>query len=273
MTIQRLDISMANTPDIEINGIQACIAGDDFTYATFPIDMARKYGKKIYLTDMVDFPYGLYSGFDTIYKGYIASVQHGMDGIFGYCWYANWPPSYNYYEHLTKPQMDVLISDTQKAIKQLDGFALATQTSFLMPLMSYSLADPNGRKGDNLDCFGLYHLVLDSGFMPDVLTTYELSKSTDDMLSKYKVVFLPDCPVLTQENSERLKIFIENGGIVVSSGSLPKYDLAYEKLSTPWVDEKKQGRFDLYAEYAFGQGKVVNFYEKVGRSYMGLYET
>ena len=69
MVNQRLDISLMNTPDIDVNGIQMCIAGNDYTWATHVIDMARKYGKPVRATDLVDFPYYLYSGFDAIYRG------------------------------------------------------------------------------------------------------------------------------------------------------------------------------------------------------------
>jgi hypothetical protein len=261
-----LDISLANTPNIEINGIQTCIAGDDYTYATFPIDMARKYNKPINLTDMVDFPYGLYSGFDAIYKGCMASVQHGMDGLFAYCWYAKWPPAYNYYTHLTARENEILLTDTQNAIESLKNYQLNTKVAFLMPLMTFSLADENGRKGDNLDNFGLYHLVLDTGYMPDVITTYELEKGIIDSLSKYRVIFLPDCPVISPENNKTLIEYVQNGGTIISSGQLPEYDLAYKKLENGFSSKFKISKNGIEL---VGKGKVVNINDKIGRSYMG----
>ena len=277
MTIQRLDVSLANTPNIEINGIQACIAGEDFTYATFPVDMARKYDKPIYLTDMIDFPYGFYSGFDCIYKGYMAALQHGMDGVFGYCWYANWPPAYNYYTHLTATQLETLVSDTRKGIEYFKGYDLRTNVAFIEPLMTYSLADKDGRKGDNLDCAGLYHLMLDSGYMPDVVTVYEIEKLGASILDKYDCLFISDCPVLKEEVSVILKDFVHKGGTLVSSGALPQFDFKYNKLSNTIA--KKDIPLVKYTDnlkdiasanvYDYGKGKVVNFRHKIGRKYWG----
>lgn len=281
---QRLDISLANSPDIDVNGIQLLVAGDDLTYATCPIDMTRKYGKPIRATDLIDFPYGLYSGFAPIYRGTLAAVQHGMTGV---AWY-NWIEprytvrSYNLGEKIVPVDRHRLIDDVMGAIETLDGYTLTSRVAMVLPLTSYSVADEGGYKGDPLDAGGLYHLILDMGFTPDVLTPYELVKNGEDVLSGYDVVFMADCPVLDTVANGRLVDFVKAGGTVIGSGRAPSMDFADAPLANPLIPAAQAFDPMTYPGYTeaaraseapriaeLGKGQVAWIDMNIGRAYWG----
>ncbi len=262
---QRLDISLANSPNIEVNGIQMCIAGDDYTYATFLIDMARKYDKPMVTTDLIDFPYGLFSGFEPIYRGSLASVQHGLDGFFYYNWWGT--RDYSYSDHLSKGELDRMLRDSRSAIEALAGARPVVDAAVISPILPYSLLDEGGRKGDPHDAGGLYRLVLDLGITPDVWTPYEIGKRGADALKAYSVVFLSDCPVLPIDVNAALVEYVRGGGVVVMSGRTPARDMAGEPLTTRlWDGETVEGKV------ALGEGVAVRLGESVGRQYWGKIE-
>ena len=178
---QRLDISLANSPHIEINGVQTPIGGKDLTHATFLMDLARKYNKPITANDFVDFPNGLYSGFEPVYRGALATVKHGANGLYACLWYLPGCLPYSYSVTMSKPDRDRITADTKSAIEVLKGYHLQTKVAFIEPIMSYSLADEGGYKGDEIDSGGLYHLVLDLGLIPDVMTPYEIAMQRRDL--------------------------------------------------------------------------------------------
>ena len=251
MLNQRLDISLMNTPDIDVNGIQMCIAGDDFAWATSVVDMARKYNKPIRATDLIDFPYGLYSGFEPIYRGTLAAVQHGMTEVFWYGWKG--VPDYSYLQRMATADRNRLIDDTRRAIDAVAGYRPHTNLALLSPVMSYSLADDNGYKGDMIDSGGLYRLLLDAGITVDIWTPYEIEHSDGDALYRYDALFVSDCPVLPRAVHDTLLQFVEQGGAIISSGRLPASDL-------------HGASFDAALE---AHGRVINWEETLGRRYWG----
>jgi hypothetical protein len=248
MMTQRLDISLANSSAIDINGIQMSIAGDDFTWATYLVDVARKYEKPIWGTDLVDFPYGHYSGFENIYRASLATVQHGIDGILWYCWRG--VPDYSYFERLAEVDRNRLIRDTRSALDAVEGYAPVVRAAMLSPILAYSLADEGGQKGDMLDHGGLYHLLLDAGMAVDVVTPYEIARNAET-LNHYEMLFLSDCPVLPKEVYAALAKFIANGGKLITSGRIPQVDLKGDALQPAL------------------EGTVISLSEKVGRPYWG----
>lgn len=276
MDTQRADISLANSPDIDINGLQMCIGGDDFTNTTCPLDLARKYGKPMTATDFIDFPYGVYSGFEPHYRGALAAVQHGIDGIFGCLWYHPTVLPYSYQTGMTKSEQDRLLADTRKAIEAVGNFDLQTKVAFIEPIMSHSLADEGGYKGDEIDSGGLYHLILDLGLIPDVVTPYEIGKQGAGCLSKYDLVFLSDCPVLDSSANQAVIDFVKNGGTLIGSGRPPERDFAANPLaptllassSVPAEGNAIQAVAKPTVE-ALGKGKVYWINDKLGRSYWG----
>ncbi|AQQ71472.1 hypothetical protein SMSP2_01846 [Limihaloglobus sulfuriphilus] len=270
---QRLDISLANSPAIDVNGIQLSFAGDDVTCTTCPIDIARKYGKDIYATDMVDFPYGLYSGFGPAYRAVMAGVQHGMDGMFCYSWFDPVVPDYNF-STFTDWQLDKFTQDVKTSVELLKGYTLETDAAFLLPVMSYSLADKGGYKSDWVDMAGAYHLVLDSGYLPDVFTPYELEKTGFELIRDYKVIFMPDCPVLGEKANNLLCQFVSSGGHIIGSGRVPRENLTYEKLEQLLINPDKSFEnviSSLEQPYSIkaGNGRVTWINSMLGEKYMG----
>ncbi len=237
MVNQRLDISLMNTPDIDVNGIQMCIAGNDYSWTTSVVDMARKYGKPVRATDLIDFPYGLYSGFEPIYRGTLAAVQHGLTEVFWYGWKG--VPDYSYLQRMTTTDRNRLISDTRSAIEAVAGYRPFTTMAQIAPIMSYSIADEDGYKGDMIDNGGLYHLLLDAGFTVDIWTPYEIENSEGNPLEQYDALFLSDCPVLPRAVHAKLEQFVERGGALISSGRLPEKDLRGNAFDAPLSDRER----------------------------------
>jgi len=263
---QRFDISLVNTPDIDINGFQLAIAGDDYTYATFNIDLARKYGTPMWGTDLVDFPYGLFSGFNPIYRASLACAQRGLSGFFYYNWHGTY--DYSYSEHLSDAENRRLISDVKEAVSGLEGHTLQTEVAQILPILAYSLADPDGYKGDMLDAGGLYRLVLDMGLTPDIWTPYEIEKLGSGRLSKYRVAFLSDCPVLPEEVNASLVAFVRGGGTLVGSGRPPAHDMRGQPLKELLVPPQAQAEEETIRR-PLGAGKVVWQTQRIGRDYIG----
>lgn len=275
-SVMRLDIDLANTPNVDIYGIQLATAGRDFTYATSSIDVARKYGKPVYATDLIDFPYGLYSGFEPIYRASLAVVQHGLGGVFYFAWTAPPMPDYEYRNHLAKIDLDRLVTDTKTAIEAVNQYKLRTKVAMLEPLMSFSLADEGGFKGDQLDSGGLYHLILDMGFIPDIITPYEISKQGSDLLNKYDVVFISDCPVLDNQVNQIVLDYVKGGGAVIGSGRPPMKDLAGLKLKDNLLAEYHPAKnMDAIKAASnptiqkLGEGKVYWMENRIGHAYWG----
>ena len=250
MMTQRLDISLANSPAIDINGIQMCIAGDDFTWATYLVDLARKYEKPVWGTDLVDFPYGHYSGFENIYRASLATVQHGIDGILWYCWRG--VPDYSYFERLAEVDRNRLIHDTRAAMDAVKDYTPVIRAAQLSPILPYSLADERGQKGDMIDNGGLYHLLLDTGIAVDIITPYELEHD-ETRLDGYEILFMSDCPVLPAGCYRQVHAFAERGGKVVSTGRIPRVDMRGDLLDSPLEEASN----------------VVWLPEKLGRPYWG----
>ncbi len=241
---QRTDISLANSPAIDVNGIQMCIAGDDVTYATHLVDLARKYDKPIYATDLIDFPFGLYSGFEAIYRGTLAAVQHGMDGVFWYTWresvgdfhHIDYSLEYSYSVMLTQEEQTRLIRDTKKAIAAFDGYDLNTPIALIMPVMAQSIAMPTGYGGDLINRGGWYHLLLDAGYIPDVYTPYELEHHGAACLDDYDLVIVPDTYMLSRKAYAALEAVAARGGHILADGAPPAVDLQGEPLGDTMPD-------------------------------------
>lgn len=263
---QRFDISLANTPDIDINGFQLAIAGDDYTYATFNIDLARKYGKEMWGTDLVDFPYGLFSGFNPIYRASLACVQRGLEGFFYYNWHGTY--DYSYSEHMTDGEITRMLTSVKSGVDALDGYELKTGVAQLLPILAYSLDDPGGYKGDMIDAGGLYHLLLDVGVTPDIWTPYEVEKLGGERLEDYHTIFLSDCPVLPREVNDALVAFVEAGGTLIGTGRSPVRDMKGDSLSQRLLPAGSSSDASVRST-KLGSGQVFWQTAKVGRDYWG----
>ena len=174
-----------------------------------------------------------------------------MTQTFWYGWKG--VPDYSFSQRMTTVDRNRLVSDTRSAIEAVKGFKPYTNMALLMPIMSYSLADEGGCKGDMIDSGGLYHLLLDAGFTVDVWTPYEIEYTAGNPLEKYDALFLSDCPVLPRAVYEKLTAFVDAGGALISSGRLPEKDL----------------RGMSFNEKLAGKEHVVSFEEPIGRHYWG----
>jgi len=126
---------------------------------------------------------------------------------------------------------------------------------------------PDGRNGDMLDSGGLYRMLLDGGFTPDIWTPYELTRQGEGALDAYDVVFVSDCPALPESAYAVLAAYIEQGGEVLGSGQAPTRNLAAEPLDGPFTRLAVSSANPLSATH--GAGRITWFSTPLGRAYWG----
>lgn len=227
---QRADIFLANSRDADINGIQLCAAKGDFHYTTLVVDLARKYNKPIVATDLQDFTHGVYVGYNAMNRTTLASIAHGCDGIYYYCWYGT--PDYNWHEAWTLDETSRMIRNARWTLEFLKDATLETDAAFVIPIVPYCEADAGGQKNDMLENMGLYTIAAKLGYCPEVFTVYDLAKSKPD-LSRFKTVFLPDCLYINATACDVLSRYAEGGGVLILTGRPPTYDETGRPLESP----------------------------------------
>lgn len=235
------DLTMTNRPDIplrlaasvDVNGLQLPAARGDFHYATAILDLARKYDKPMWATDLQDFTHGTYIGYSALNRTTLACIAHGLDGVYYYCWYGT--PDYDFHRHVPAQEIRRLLENAAWAVRFLEAAALDTRVAFVIPLLPYSLADPGGIKADPLDCAGWYKIITQAGMCPDVFTPYELEHEGSAALSNYRLVVVPDCPNLPISAAAALRDFAARGGTLLLGGRPPHLDETNRPLDEPFL--------------------------------------
>lgn len=230
---QRPDIFLSSAPDVDVNGLQLCSGKGDFHYATVVLDLARKYGKPMVATDLQDFTHGVYVGFNSLNRTSLACIAHGMSGAYYYNWYGT--PDYSWFRSWPPEDTARMIGNASRLITFLEGSTLETSTGFLLPIQPYCEADPGGQKADMLDAMGWYKLIVQTGQCPDVFTPYELMRPGTDTLSRHRILFVPDCPILPATAADRLWKYVESGGQIVFGGRPPCVDETSMPLPRPFL--------------------------------------
>ena len=235
MFTQRADIFLGNAPDVDVHGLQLCAGKGDFHYATVNLDLARKYEKPMVATDLQDFTHGVYVGFGAMNRTALACVAHGMDGAYFYCWHDH-NIDYNWFGNWTMRDTRRLLSNVRECIGFLKGARAVVDVAFLHPLQPYSVRDSGGGKSDMLDSMGWYKAVCQAGLWVDVVTPYELADAPVPVdLSVYRLVIVPDCPVLPRAAATALAEFVRHGGALLGGGRPPTHDETGALLPDPVV--------------------------------------
>jgi hypothetical protein len=268
MMTQRADVFLSNAPDVDIHGLQLCAGNGDFHFATVNLDLARKYGKPMVATDLQDFTHGTYVGFNSLNRTTLASIAHGMDGAYYYCWY-DFNIDYNWYGNWPMVETRRMVDQARDCIRFLSGAELETSVAFLLPLQPCLDRDPEGGKSDVLDTMGWYKMVCQAGACPDVITPYELQQPGVVALDRYDVVILPDCPVLPVDVAEALVAYLADGGTIVLGGRAPVRDETGAELERDLDVVAAPGPDSEPVSVAVGRGRAVRFELGAGRTYLG----
>ncbi|HNT36437.1 MAG TPA: beta-galactosidase trimerization domain-containing protein, partial [bacterium] len=254
---QRPDIFLANSPHTDVCGLQLCAGKGDYHYATITLDLARKYGKPMVATDLQDFTHGLYVGFNSLNRTSLACVAHGMSGCYYYCW-EDPSPDYSWHPTWTKADTSRMVGNMRKALEFTKGARVKTDVAFVHPVQPYCEADPGGQKSDMLDCMGWYKAVQQAGLCADVYTPYELTRSNTPALDNYRLVVLPDCPMLPKEAASRLVAYVERGGFLLLAGRTPLTDEAGRQLDFPTPPpQAKKDPLTGTVRWEYGSGTLV----------------
>jgi hypothetical protein len=259
-----IDVTCKRAKSLDIIGLQLCSAKGDFHYATATIDIARKYGKPIWATDLIDFTHGTYVGFETLDQLTQGCIQHGMDGVFWYCWYGT--PDYNYYTGLKNEEIQALVHNAEDSIRELSGREIRPRVAMVNPVVPYWLGDPGGLKNDPFDSYGWYKLLSEMQLAVDVWTPYELAHAARGDLSRYRVIVLPDSQFLPMTAFMRLIqfAFAGSGGSLVVSGRPPALS------PQPAESNGHLTILDMFdAGGAVSKEQRLRFDTKAGRDYLG----
>ena len=252
ITNHAIDVTAVRAQALDIFGMQLCSARGDFHYATSTIDVARKYGKPMWATDLIDFTHGTYVGFETLDQLTQGCIQHGLDGVFWYCWFGT--PDYNYYTGLPDEKVRELVHNAEDSIRELQGSAPVVRVALVNPIIPYWLGDPDGMKNDAFDAYGWQKLLGEMGLAVDLWTPYELEHASTDALAKYRAVVLPDAAFMPGAAIEKIRRFAADGGGLVCSGRMPIWDSHGSPL------------LDVLPADASG---ALRFDGAVGRAYLG----
>lgn len=253
MTNHSVDVTISRARSLDIIGMQLCSAKGDFHYATATIDVARKADKPIWATDLIDFTHGTHVGFAALDQLTQSCIQHGMDGVFWYCWYGT--PDYNYYTGLKNEEVQALVRNAEDSINELTGRKLVTHVALVNAVVPYWLGDPGGVKNDPFDSYGWHKLLAEMQVTVDVWTPYELAHASPTALTRYSAVVLPDASFLPAKAVRLLHGFVEQGGYLITSGGTPRWDAHGVALESTLSD--------LPAK------RVLQCEGKVGRDYLG----
>jgi hypothetical protein len=266
MQTQRADIFLANAPDVDIHGLQLPAANGDFHPATAVLDLARKYGKPMVATDLQDFTHGLHVGFHSLNRTSLACVASGMDGAYYYDWMSNAPREYDWFQNWTMDETRRMLDGFRSLQAFTADATIDTRTAFLLPLLPWCSADPDGRKSDILDAMGWYKLLRHAGAIPDVYTPYELETGDWD-LSRHEAVVVPDCPFLPVAAAAKLRAYAGAGGVIIFGGRPPAFDETGCPLPEPFAGSGLT--LPTPGEERIGSGRVVFTGAMDGRTWLG----
>ncbi len=253
MMTSSIDVVLSRERSLDILGLQLCGAKGDFHYSTATIDVARKYEKPLWATDLIDFTHGTYVGFETLDQLTQASILHGLDGVYWYCWYGT--PDYNYYTGLKDEEVRTLVANAKDTIAELSEREAVAEVALINPIVPYWLGDPDGHKNDAFDFYGLYKLLSETQVSVDVWTPYELAHAPTNALNRYRAIVLPDAPWLPDRAIQQINEYLEQNGRLILSGRHPEWDSHGAPLKEKILTNHPKS--------------ILKFDSPIGRNYLG----
>jgi hypothetical protein len=208
-------------------GMQLCAASGDPYRITAGLDVARKYGKPLYVLDLLDFTLGVHAGFSRMEKATHAAVQHGATGLFYCCW--NGAKDFNFYPDWKIEDLNRMLTDGRRAIRLMQDMKVRSDTALILPILPSPPLDENGYKNDPASFIGWYKLLESLHIPVDVVTLQELERDPS-ALKGYSRALVPDCAFLPEKAAEQLAAFRRRGGHLFVSERFARFDPARRPL-------------------------------------------
>ncbi len=209
--------------DIDVLGMQLCAADGDPYRATACLDVVRKYGKPMWVVDLVDFTSGVHSGLAAMDKASQAVVAHGAEGIV-YCgWHLTVVPDYSFWPAFSTPGLQRMITMAQEGIQRTRGLTIDPRAALIHTMMPLSPSDDEQSGNDFRSFMGWYKILQSMQETFDVVTLRELELNPD-ALARYRYVIVPDCRCLPRQALATLSAYAANGGRLIAAGRFAQSD-------------------------------------------------
>ncbi|MHB1457412.1 MAG: beta-galactosidase [Armatimonadota bacterium] len=215
------EVAMRGTNIDEI-GLQLCAADKDPYRITACLDLVRKYGKPMWVVDLIDFTSGVGIGYKFLHKITQTSIQHGSKGLIYCSWSIGSVPDYSYYPYIPTEDLNHMLTDARIARDLVDGMDVKPVIALIEPILPASPADKDGFKNDFHSFMGWYKVLENMQITFDVVTLNEIEKDID--LSGYRMLVVPDCRYIQDQVKTRLDDYVNEGGEIVLIEGFAKYD-------------------------------------------------
>lgn len=245
----RPDVVLPRARHLDIFGMQLCLGEGDPLRIEAGLDLARKYGKPIWVLDLLDFAAGVAIGYPAMERATHAAVQHGAAGLFYCCW--NGARDFNFHPDWPIADIRRMVMEGRRALQAVRGRRPAPVIALVHPFTPGRPGDPRGLPNDAASFLGWYRILGALGQAVDVVTLRDL-ESGRASLARYAAVVVPDCGAIPALALARLRTYAARGGALVLGGRFAVEDetgrahahsaRAVRALRVPDLGARWQGR-------------------------------
>jgi len=233
-------IALAGTNIDEI-GLQICSADGDDHRITTALDLTRKYEKRLWAVDLIDFTSGALIDNWYINKMTQNAVATGAEGLV-YCGYkiSFMVDDYSYDSHHSSSVLKQILNNAEIGAKEMENHSFIKEVALIAPLLPASSNDSKGYKNSPFSFMGLYKILKYSNFNVDIITFKDI-EANPKILENYKFAVVPDCAYVPLPALE----IIHNNKNVFYAGNFGLFD----EIGNPIDKKYKQTGFDYGFEY------------------------
>ncbi len=210
---------------LDIIGMQLPVAGGDTQRITGGLDLARKYGKPLWVLDLLDFADGVKAGPAVMERATHAAVQHGASGLVYCCW--SGAEDFNFHPDWPLDEIRGMITSGRRALELVDGLRPAPRAAIVDPFLPATPGVGSTTRAsapNRVDSFiGWYRLLEYGSHTVDVVTLDEVADGALDS-ERYDWVLAPDCAAIGRQALEELRRYSEAGGTLISGGRFADLD-------------------------------------------------
>ncbi len=209
--------------DVDVLGMQLCSADGDPYRATCCLDVVRKYGKPMWVVDLVDFTSGIHSGLPAMEKATQSVIAHGAGGIV-YCgWHLTFVQDYSFWPAFGAEGNHRMVTMAREGIRRTRGLKVKPAAALVHTMMPMSAMDSPEGKNHFRSFMGWYKTLEAVQETFDVVTLRELELNPA-VLAQYSYVVVPDCPRLPRPAMLAFKAYGEQGGLLVTTDRFGRFD-------------------------------------------------
>lgn len=207
---------------IDAFGMQVCSADKDPFRVTACLDLMRKYRKRLWAVDLVDFTSGVHIGPEAMDRITQATIQHGATGIVYCAWHIPSVLDYSFHPYHSTGDHARMIGRAVKGVEAMAGMTVKPHGALVMPMLPATPDDRGGVRNDWRSFVGWYKLLERMHYTVDLVTLRELDAGA--ALARYPWVVVPDCPDISDAALRRLRAYGAQGGTLIVAGRFAERD-------------------------------------------------